>query len=61
MSDDEDYYDEYDEDIFWVEEPDPTIAVRTVKPTYLPETLTQNRILHPINLPLTHSQFRPPH
>ncbi|PYH98701.1 hypothetical protein BO71DRAFT_437975 [Aspergillus ellipticus CBS 707.79] len=26
MSDDEDYYDEYDEDIFWVEEPDPTIA-----------------------------------
>lgn len=28
MSDDEDYYDEYDEDIFWVEEPDPTVAVR---------------------------------
>lgn len=28
MSDDEDFYDEYDEDIFWVEEPDPTVAVR---------------------------------
>lgn len=27
MSDDEDFYDEYDEDIFWVEEPDPTVAV----------------------------------
>ncbi|KAF7589954.1 hypothetical protein BBP40_003493 [Aspergillus hancockii] len=26
MSDDEDYYDEYDEDIFWIEEPDPEIA-----------------------------------
>ncbi|GKZ22988.1 hypothetical protein AbraIFM66951_001218 [Aspergillus brasiliensis] len=26
MSDDEDFYDEYDEDIFWVEEPDPTVA-----------------------------------
>lgn len=27
MSDDEEYYDEYDEDIFWIEEPDPEIAV----------------------------------
>ncbi|KAE8151127.1 hypothetical protein BDV25DRAFT_153253 [Aspergillus avenaceus] len=26
MSDDEDYYDEYDEDIFWIEEPDPGVA-----------------------------------
>lgn len=26
MSDDEDYYDEYDE-IFWIEEPEPEIAV----------------------------------
>ncbi|RAK98870.1 uncharacterized protein BO80DRAFT_436522 [Aspergillus ibericus CBS 121593] len=26
MSDDEEFYDEYDEDIFWVEEPDPTVA-----------------------------------
>ncbi|KOC08801.1 hypothetical protein AFLA70_180g002200 [Aspergillus flavus AF70] len=26
MSDDEEYYDEYDEDIFWIEEPDPEIA-----------------------------------
>ncbi|PWY90855.1 hypothetical protein BO70DRAFT_425791 [Aspergillus heteromorphus CBS 117.55] len=26
MSDDEEYYDDYDEDVFWVEEPDPTVA-----------------------------------
>ncbi|KNG90506.1 hypothetical protein ANOM_001262 [Aspergillus nomiae NRRL 13137] len=26
MSDDEEYYDEYDEDIFWIEEPEPEIA-----------------------------------
>ncbi|KAB8233148.1 uncharacterized protein BDW43DRAFT_95280 [Aspergillus alliaceus] len=26
MSDDEDYYDEYEEDIFWIEEPEPEIA-----------------------------------
>ncbi|KAE8352165.1 hypothetical protein BDV28DRAFT_6309 [Aspergillus coremiiformis] len=26
MSDDEDYYDEFEEDIFWIEEPDPEIA-----------------------------------
>lgn len=42
MSDDE-YYDEFDDDIFWIEEPEPDAAVSQPTPITITGSTTKNQ------------------